>query len=196
MAKYWEAYGCEICNDYPMFVFVVNIDDKDKNYVGTWHYQFCKGSNFVYIHDGGSDIIEAVNNGYYASCEYIIYPDKHWEQNKEASGEDIPAVGSQYFTSKGIFPHDHTSNKVNFSVIKNMPFRLNVNNNSIILDVIKNNIYNIKIFSTNGRTIKSFCKPMQEGINIINLQNAISHGEYITKIEWNKNNSIRKIIIK
>ncbi len=201
MVKYWETYTCEKCDNYPMISLVLNISPIDN--VTAWHTAHTLGGKLlVNLNSGnGKEFFNMLQTDVTALQEFIIKPDFTWESTKEiASDSTSPAIGSDFFTSKGIYPHTNCD-PVNINIINNEvknPFVIDIENNSLIMNVISDNIYSIKLFSANGKNISTISnQEMMKGSNKLKIgPSNLSNGSYIAEINCEGDISRQKIIVK
>lgn len=104
VSKYADVYGRynESCTCYPLHTIALNIN----NDITPWHIGYNKGTDLLLDSTGGKEFFDLFNVPHIATIEFIIKPDFTWERLLNAT-DSLPAIGSNFFTSKRIYPHNH-----------------------------------------------------------------------------------------
>lgn len=186
-----------------MYSFVLNLNTN----VTPWHTGNAAASHLVCREDGGTEFYELLGGNYTAGPEYIMKPDFTWENTSHLVKDSTsPAIGSDFFTSKNIYPHvcggdtliDTATSLEKIKKEVSKPIALSAENSHLLMNVSSDDIYSIELFSINGRhisTIKDY--KMVAGINKLEIDSLKhSKGIYFVKIKSKKEFIRQKVIIK
>lgn len=165
-----------------MYVMTLNLNTS----VTPWHEAHTNGTNFVCRADGGVEFYNMFGEEY-ASKEYIIKPDFTWEFNDQASDSTLPAIGSEYFTSRGIYEHQcggtHTTITTQSITSEN---HVNLAGNSLRVEVTADALYDITIYSVSGQVVQTIPRQhLSAGVHSFDLGlNRLSNGIYFAEMRW------------
>lgn len=171
-----------------MYSFILN-GDWD---VTPWHIANGNKSHLVNNEDGGAEFFELLENPGPNNC-FLITPEFTWEMN------DMPEVGDEYFTSKGIYPHNcSTEIKTLNKVERDFMFNIHMIDNNLIINSYLEGNYTIKLFEVNGRLINILENyKITAGLNKIKLiTNNISRGIYFAEISMGTDTFSKQFFIR
>lgn len=135
---------------------------------------------------------------YTAGPEHVMKPDMTWENTSHLVKDSTsPAIGSEFFTSKGIFPHGCTSIKEQ-PLLNQETVDMHLCNGSLGLYFHKSDTYTIRIYTAKGEVVSTVAnRRFTEGKHRLSLESlSLSPGVYVVGISNDISSGFQKIRIK